>query len=82
MLPSEGCDMREKAVADGLAARAQLVHGAAEIDGVPEVDGGGGGGEVEARGAAPLVFEGTVADFPESMGKTWPGRGRCGPRPR
>ena len=65
MLPSERRDVGEKLVGNDFAARAQLVDGAAEIDGVPENDGGDG--EIEAGGAVALVFEGAVADFAEAM---------------
>jgi hypothetical protein len=57
--------MGEKIVGDGFAARAQLIDGAAEVDGVPEDDRSDR--EVEARGAVALIFEGAVADFAKTM---------------
>ena len=57
--------MREQFVRDDFAARAQLADCAAEIDGVPEDDGGDG--EIEAGGTVALVFESPVADFAEAM---------------
>ncbi len=68
MLPAERRDMSEKLVRNDFAARAQLVDGAAEIDGVPEDDGGDG--EIKAGGAVALVFENAVADFAETMDVT------------
>ena len=55
------------------AAGAQLVDGAAEIDGVPEDDGGDG--EIEAGGAVALVFEGPIADFAETVEEHGTGEG-------
>src|SRR5271157_1016838 len=65
MLPAERRHVGEKLVRNDFAARAQLVDGAAEIDGIPENDGGDG--EIEAGSAVALVFEGPVPDFPEAM---------------
>ena len=65
MLPAERRGMGEKLVGNVFAARAQLIDGAAEIDGVPEDDGGDG--EVEAGCAVALVFEGAVTDFAEAV---------------
>ena len=53
--------MGEEIVGDGLAAGAQLSHGPAEIDGVPEDDGGDG--QVQPRGTVALILEGAVSDF-------------------
>ena len=53
--------MSEEFVGKDFAARAQFVDGAAEIDGVPEDDGGDG--EIEAGSAVALVFEGPIPDF-------------------
>ena len=47
MLPAERRDMSEKIVGNDFATRAQLIDGAAEIDGVPKDDCGDG--EIEAR---------------------------------
>ena len=57
--------MGEKLVGDGFTARAQLVDGAPEIDGVPEDDRGDC--EIEAGSAVALIFECAVADFAETM---------------
>ena len=46
---------------------AKLGDGAAEIDGVPEGDGGDR--EVETRGPVALVFEGAVPDLAVTMEK-------------
>ena len=73
MLPSERRDVSEKLVGNDFAARAQLFDGAAEIDGVPKDDGGDG--EIEARGAIALVFEGPIADFAEAVEEHGAGEG-------
>jgi len=65
MLPSERRDVSEKLVGNDFAARTQFGDSAAEIDGVPEDDGGDG--KVEAGGAVALVFESPVTDFAEAM---------------
>ena len=65
MLPSERRDVSEKLVGNDFAARTQFGDSAAEIDGVPEDDGGDG--KVEAGGAVALVFESPIADFAEAM---------------
>ena len=65
MLPAKRGDVGEKLIGNGFAARAQLADGAAEIDGVPEDDGGDG--EIEAGSAIALIFEGPIADFAETM---------------
>src|SRR5271165_6119148 len=53
VLPAERGNVGEKLVGDDFAARAQLIDGAAEIDGVPEDDGGDG--EIETGGAIALA---------------------------
>jgi len=65
MLPSERRDVSEKLVGNDFAARTQFGDNAAEIDGVPEDDGGDG--KVEAGGAVALIFESPIADFAEAM---------------
>src|SRR5271157_5088085 len=67
MLPAERGHMSKKLVGDGFGfgAQAQFVDGAAEIDSVPENDGGDG--EIEAGGAVTLVLESPVTDFAEAM---------------
>ena len=55
VFPSERGDMSEQLVADGFATGAQLVHGAAEINGVPEDHCGNG--EVETGSSVSLIFE-------------------------
>ena len=65
MLPSERRDMGKQLIRNDFAARTQFVDGAAEIEGVPENDGGDG--EIEARGAIALVFERAITDFAEAM---------------
>jgi hypothetical protein len=65
MPPTERRDVGEKLIGNDLAARAQLLYGAAEINDVPKDDGGDG--EIEARGAVALVFASPIADFPEAM---------------
>ena len=59
--------VREKVIGQDIAARAQLADGA-EMDGVPEDDGGGG--EVEAGRAVTLVFEGAVGISPRRWKNT------------
>jgi len=49
------------------ALGAKLGNGVAEVDGVPEDDGGDR--EVEAGGTVALVFEGAVPDLPVTMEK-------------
>ena len=73
MLPTERRHVGDQIVGDDFAARAQLVGGAAEIDGVPEDDGGDG--KVEAGGAVALIFESPIADFvaPAEPGATGAG---------
>ena len=65
MLPSERRDVSEKLVGNDFVARTQFGDSAAEIDRVPEDDGGDG--KVEAGGAVALVFESPIADFAEAM---------------
>lgn len=65
MLPAERRDAGDKVILDGFATRAQIIDGAAEIDGVPKDDGGHG--EIEAGSAVTLVFKSAIADFPETM---------------
>ena len=56
--------MGKKLIRNDFAARTQFVDGAAEIEGVPENDGGDD--EIEARGAIALVFERAITDFAEA----------------
>lgn len=64
--------MGEQLVGQSFALGAKLGNGVAEVDGVPEDDGGDR--EVEAGGTVALVFEGAVPDLPVTMdGQT--GRG-------
>ena len=73
MLPAERRDVGDKFVGHCLATGAQFLHGAPEIDGVPEDDGGDG--EIEAGRAVTLVFKGSVADFAEPVKEYRSGKG-------
>jgi hypothetical protein len=71
VFPAERSDVGEQHVGQNFALGAKLGDSVAEIDGVPEGDGGDR--EVETRGPVALIFEGTVADLavvlvPESHG--------------
>jgi hypothetical protein len=57
----------EQRVGQKFALDAKLGDGAAEIDGVPEGDGGDR--EVETRGPVALIFQGAVADLAVTMEK-------------
>jgi hypothetical protein len=53
VLLTERRDTRDEIVWDDLATGAQFLHGAPEIDGVPQDDGGDG--EIEAGSAISLI---------------------------
>ena len=72
VFPAERADVGEKCVEQKFALGAKLGDGAAEIDGVPEGDGGDR--EVETRGPVALIFEGAVADPAVTMEKQGPGQ--------
>jgi hypothetical protein len=55
----------QQRVGQNFALDAKLGDGAAEIDGVPEGDGGDR--EVETRGPVALIFEGAVPDLAATM---------------
>jgi hypothetical protein len=57
----------EQLVRQRFALGAKLCNGAAEVDGVPEDDGGDR--EVEAGGTVALIFEGAVPDLAVTMKK-------------
>jgi hypothetical protein len=59
--------MGEKRVGQKFALSAKLGDGAAEIDGVPEDDGGDR--KVETRGPVALIFEGAIPDLAVTMEK-------------
>jgi hypothetical protein len=61
MLPAQRRNVGDKLVRDDFAARAQFVGGAAEIDGVPEDDGGDG--EIEAGGVLRPLGSGSHGRF-------------------
>ncbi len=65
--------MGEQGVVDDLALGAQLIDGAAEIDGIPEGDGRDG--EIEPGSPVSLIFEGAVTDFAEAVKEHGPGEG-------
>ena len=67
VFPAEWSDVRQQRVGQNFALDAKLGDGAAEIDGVPEGDGGDR--EVETRGPIALVFEGAVPDLAVTMEK-------------
>ena len=52
VLPAERGDVGEEVIGDIGALVTEVVHGAAEVGGVPEDDGGGD--QVQPRGAVPL----------------------------
>ena len=64
--------MGEKRVGQKFALSAKLGDGAAEIDGVPEGDGGDR--EVQTRGPIALIFEGAVPDLAVTMEKQGTGQ--------
>ena len=74
VFPAERADVGEKRVGQKFALGAKLGDGAAEIDGVPEGDGGDR--EVETRGPVALIFEGAVPGSPRDDGKTGHGPAR------
>ena len=57
VFPAERTDVGEESVGQKFALSAKLGDGAAEIDGVPEGDGGNR--EVQTRGPVALIFEGS-----------------------
>ena len=59
--------MGEQRIGQSFAFGAKLGDGVAEIDGIPEGDGGDR--EVETRGPIALVFEGAVPDLAVTMEK-------------
>ena len=67
VFPAEWSDVRQQRVGQNFALDAKLGDGVAEIDGVPEGDGGDR--EVETRGPIALVFEGAVPDLAVTMEK-------------
>ena len=62
VFPAERSDVGQQRVGQNFALDAKLGDGAAEIDGVPEGDGGDR--EVETRGPVALIFEGAVRISP------------------
>jgi hypothetical protein len=64
---AEWSDVGQQRVGQNFALDAKLGDGAAEIDGVPEGDGGDR--EVETRGPVALIFEGPVSDLAVTMEK-------------
>src|ERR1700741_5199337 len=72
VFPAERADVGEQRVGQNFALGAKLGDGAAEIDGVPEGDGGDR--EVETRGPVALVFEGVVPDIAVTMEKQGAGQ--------
>ena len=58
VFPAERANVGEQRIRQSFALGAKLGDGVAEIDGVPEGDGGDR--EVESRGPVALVFEGAV----------------------
>src|ERR1700722_16355641 len=72
VFPAERTDVGEKRVGQKFALSAKLGDGAAEIDGVPEGDGGDR--EVETRGPVALIFEGAVPDLAVTMEKQGTGQ--------
>jgi hypothetical protein len=67
VFPAEWSDVRQQRVGQNFALDAKLGEGVAEIDGVPEGDGGDR--EAETRGPIALVFEGAVPDLAVTMEK-------------
>src|SRR6476660_7634095 len=65
VFPAERTDVGEESVGQKFALSAKLGDGAAEIDGVPEGDGGNR--EVQTRGPVALIFEGAVPDLAVTM---------------
>jgi hypothetical protein len=63
----ERSDVGEQRVGQRFALGTKLGDGVAEINGVPEDDGGNR--EVEAGGPVALVFEGAVPDLAVTMEK-------------
>jgi hypothetical protein len=61
VLPAERGNVGERLVRQRFALGAKLCNGAAEVDGVPEDDGGDR--EAEAGGTVALIFEGAVPDL-------------------
>jgi hypothetical protein len=72
VFPAEWSDVGQQRVGQNFALDAKLGDGAAEIDGVPQGDGGDR--EVEIRSPVALIFEGAVPDLAFDDGKTF---GRC-----
>ena len=72
MLPTERRDMSEQIVTDQFSIGPQFGNGVAEIDRIPEDDGGDD--EIEARSPVELIFEGAVADFAKAMKEYRPGK--------
>jgi hypothetical protein len=68
VFPAEWSDVGQQRVGQNFALDAKLGDGAAEIDGVPEGDGGDR--EVETRGPVALIFERAVPEVDEALGKT------------
>jgi hypothetical protein len=67
VLPAERGNVGEQFVGQSFGLGAKLSNGVAEVDRIPEDDCGNG--EVEARGAVALAFEGAVPDLPVTMKK-------------
>ena len=67
VFPAERANVAEQRIGQSFALGAKLGDGVAEIDGVPEGDGGDR--EVESRGPVALVFESAVPDLAVTMEK-------------
>lgn len=65
MCPSQWRQVREIRWPGFNPSLSQVVHGALQIDGVPQDDGGNQ--QIEAAGSIALILIGTIADFPESV---------------
>ena len=67
VLPAERGNVGEQLIGQSFGLGAKLGNGVAEVDGVPEDDGGDR--EVEAGGTVELVFEGAVPNLAVTMKK-------------
>ena len=65
MLPSQWRQVREVSRSGFNPLLSQVVHGALQVDGVPQDDGGDQ--QIETTCSIALILIGTIADFPESV---------------